>query len=64
LAPPDFWLLRALKKHLKGNRFTCDEEVQAATAKWFREQPEKFYTTGSKNLFSAGSFVSNEGYYV
>jgi hypothetical protein len=37
LAPSDFWLFGALKKHIKGNRFTCDEEVQPATAKWFWE---------------------------
>jgi histone-lysine N-methyltransferase SETMAR len=33
LAPSAFWLFGALKKHLKGNCFACDKEVQAATAK-------------------------------
>jgi histone-lysine N-methyltransferase SETMAR len=50
LAPPHFWLFGALKKHLKGKRFTCDDEVQAAMAKWFPEQPEKFYTDGFEKL--------------
>jgi hypothetical protein len=50
LAPPNFWLFGALKKHLKGNHFTCDEEVQAAMAKWFREQPEKFYSDRFEKL--------------
>jgi histone-lysine N-methyltransferase SETMAR len=31
LAPSDFWLFGALEKHLKGNCFTCAEEVQAAS---------------------------------
>jgi transposase len=35
LAPSDFWLFAALKKHLKEIYFTCDEDVQAATEKWF-----------------------------
>jgi histone-lysine N-methyltransferase SETMAR len=35
LAPSDVWLFGALKKQLKGNHFTCDKEVQVATAKWF-----------------------------
>jgi len=33
LAPSDSWLFRTLKKHSKGNCFTCDKEVQDATAK-------------------------------
>jgi histone-lysine N-methyltransferase SETMAR len=50
LALSDFWLFTALKKHLKSNHFRCDNEVQAATAKWFCEQPDKFYTNGFKKL--------------
>jgi hypothetical protein len=50
LAPPDFWLFETLKKYLEGNCFTCDEEVQAAVAKWFPEQPVKFYTNGYEKL--------------
>jgi histone-lysine N-methyltransferase SETMAR len=60
LAPSDFWLFGALKKHLKGNHFTCEEEVQATVAKRFQEQPEKFYTKGFQKLVSAGGIVSNE----
>jgi len=33
LALSDFWLFTALKKHSKRNCFTCDKEVQNATAK-------------------------------
>ena len=50
LAPPDFWLFETLKKYLEGNHFTCHEEVQAAMAKWFQEQPVKFYTNGYEKL--------------
>jgi histone-lysine N-methyltransferase SETMAR len=49
LAPSDFWFFGALKKHLKSNCFTCDE-VRTAMAKWFREQPEKFYSDGFETL--------------
>jgi hypothetical protein len=48
LAPYDFWLFVALKKHLKGIHFTRDAEVPAATGKWFQEQPEEFYSDGFK----------------
>jgi hypothetical protein len=61
LAPTDFWSFAALKKPLKGIHVTCDEEVQAVTGKYFREQPQEFYTDGFKNLFSAGGVVPNEG---
>jgi hypothetical protein len=39
-----------LRKHLKGNCFTCDEEVQTAIAKWFPEKPENFYSDGFGKL--------------
>jgi hypothetical protein len=35
LAPSDFWLFTAFKKHLKGIHVTCDEEIQTAMEKWF-----------------------------
>jgi transposase len=34
LAPSELWLFVALKKHLKGFHFTCNE-VQCTTGKWF-----------------------------
>jgi len=30
LAPSDFYLFPELKEHLKGQRFSCDEEVKSA----------------------------------
>jgi hypothetical protein len=50
LAPTDFWLFAALKKPLKGIHVTFDEEVQAVTGKWFREQPQETYTDGFEKL--------------
>jgi hypothetical protein len=58
-------LLGALKKHLKGNCFTSDDKVQAATAKWFQKQPKNFYTDGFKKLFQHWwHFIKREGDYV
>jgi transposase len=59
LAPSDFWLFGALKKYLKGYRFTCDEEVRAAMAS-FENRLENSTATVPKNSFSAGGVVSNE----
>jgi hypothetical protein len=33
LAPSDFWLFTAFKKHLKGIHVTCEEEIQAVMEK-------------------------------
>lgn len=40
LAPSDFQLFTAFRKHLKGIHVTCDEEIQAAMGKWFWEQSQ------------------------
>ena len=32
LAPSDFYLFRHLKKHLKGNRYSCDAEMKTAVS--------------------------------
>jgi hypothetical protein len=58
-------LLGALKKHVEGNHFTCHDEVQAATTKWFQKQPEKFYTDGFEELFQRWCpYIKREGDYV
>jgi histone-lysine N-methyltransferase SETMAR len=65
LAPSDYWLFGTLKKHLKGIHFTSDEEVQAAVSKWFREQPEQFYSDGFAKLVERwGRCVERLGDYV
>jgi hypothetical protein len=50
-------LFGAVKKHLKGNRFKCDAEVQAAMAKLFENSLKNSTLMGLKNLFSAGGVV-------
>ena len=43
LAPSDFHLFPKLKEHLKGQRFSCDEEVKSAVRKWFQKQNTNFF---------------------
>jgi len=43
LAPSDFHLLPELKEHVKGQRFSCDEEVKSAVRKWFQKQNTNFF---------------------
>ena len=50
LAPCDFHLFPKLKEHLKGHRFTSDEEVKVEVRKWCREQPKEFYAHGFEKL--------------
>ena len=65
MAPTDFWLFVALKKPLKGMHVTFDEEVQAVTGKWFREQPQEFYTDGFEKLVQSWRrFIEREGHFV
>lgn len=49
-------------EHHTSNRFTFDEDVQTAMAKWFREQPKKFYTdTFKKTCLSLVSLYQLRG---
>jgi len=50
LAPSDYHLFPNLKKHLCGQRFLTDDELQYATEEWTMEQSELFYFTGIKKL--------------
>jgi histone-lysine N-methyltransferase SETMAR len=38
LAPSDYFLLRDIKKFLRGKRFSSDEEVKESVMTWFAEQ--------------------------
>jgi len=49
LAPSDFHLFPKLKEHLKGQRFSCDEEVKSAVRKWFQKQNTNFFKDGFQN---------------
>jgi len=50
LAPSDFHLFPKLKEHLKGQRFSCDEEVKSAARKWFQKQNTNFFKDGFQKL--------------
>jgi hypothetical protein len=61
LASSDFWLFRALKKHLKGYCLHVMKKVKLLRQNGFKNGLKNSTTMGSRNLFSAGSVVSNEG---
>ena len=42
LAPSDFHLFPKLRKHLRGQNFSSDEEVTAAVCQWFWEEEKDF----------------------
>jgi len=48
LAPSDFHLFPKLKENLKGQRFSCDEEVMSAVRKWFQNKTPIFLRTDFK----------------
>jgi len=43
LAPSGFHLFPKLKEHLKGQRFSCEEEIKSAVRKWFQKQNTNFF---------------------
>lgn len=50
LAPSDYYLFRNLKTHLKGHRFSDDDEVMEAVKSYFDQQPKSFFKTGIDSL--------------
>ena len=50
LAPSDYHLFPNLKKHLRGQRFSTDDELKYATEEWLMGQSELFYFTGMEKL--------------
>ena len=46
LALCDYFLFRHLKKHLRGNRFSSDTDVQADVTSWLEGQDSGFYLAG------------------
>ena len=52
MAPSDFYLFRLLKKHLRGQRFTDDEELSTAVENWFSEREFGFYRQAFNELAS------------
>jgi histone-lysine N-methyltransferase SETMAR len=49
LAPSDLHLFPKLKKNLKGQCSSCDEEVKSAGKKWFQKRNTNFLRTDYKN---------------
>ena len=51
LAPSDYHLFPNLKKkHLRGQRFSTDDELKSAAEEWLKGQSELFYFTGIEKL--------------
>jgi len=50
LTPGDFHLFPKLKEHLKGQHFSCDEEVKSEVRKWFQKQSTNFFKDGFQRL--------------
>ncbi|CAK9823967.1 Histone-lysine N-methyltransferase SETMAR [Anthophora retusa] len=65
LAPCDFYFFPLLKRDLKGNHYTTDNEVKAAVESWIREKLEEFFSDGMKQLVTRWEkCVSLNGDYV
>ena len=65
LAPSDYYLFRHLKKHLRGTRFSDDEDLQWATEDWLRGQPEEFYFHGITSVAEKWrKCIAKEGCYI
>lgn len=59
IAPSDFFLFPALKKHLRGQRFEDDETLITAVNDFFQSQTSNFYRTGIYGLKDKWSRVIN-----
>lgn len=51
LAPSDYHLFPNLKKHLRGRRFSSDEDLKTSTEEWLSEQNTHFYSEGVEKLW-------------
>lgn len=65
VAPSDYHLFPALKKHLGGRKFKSDEEVQKAVVGWLRDAAGEFYDAGIKKLVTRmRKVIERQGDYV
>jgi histone-lysine N-methyltransferase SETMAR len=65
LAPSDFHLFPNLKKHLRGKRFSNNEELKLETEQWLSDQNEDFYSLGVEKLRERyHSCIAKQGSYV
>ena len=51
LEPSDYHLFANLNKHLCGQRFSTDDELQYATEEWLKEQSNVFHCTGIEKTY-------------
>ena len=61
LAPSDYHLFPNLNQHLRGQRFSTDNELKYATKEWLKEQSELFYFTGVVKLRQHHKLCINKG---
>ncbi|GFS22764.1 transposase [Elysia marginata] len=65
LAPSDFFLFPLLKKHLKGNHYETDAEVEADVPSWCRSQTPEFFADGMRKLVQRWRLcIERDGDYV
>jgi len=65
LAPSDYHMFPALKKHLGRQKFASDEEVVEAVDKWLKEVAGEWYNTGITKLVDRMKKVTErQGDYV
>jgi transposase len=62
LAPCDFYFFPLLKRDLKGNHYTSDDEVKAAVKSWIREKSEEFVSDRMKCFSLNGVYVEKKIY--
>ena len=65
LTPSDSHLFLHLKKHLAGEKFDDDDEVQEEVMTWFKGQAADFYDSGIQKLVPRlNKCLDNAGDYV
>jgi histone-lysine N-methyltransferase SETMAR len=50
LAPSDFYLFPKLKEHLRGQKFSSNQDVMSAVNTWLEDQNKEFFSTGIRAL--------------
>jgi len=61
LTPSDYHLFPILKKHLRRQKFSTDDELKSVTEEWLMGQSELFYFTGMKKLSDRYNLCIDKG---
>ncbi|UYV75322.1 hypothetical protein LAZ67_12003488 [Cordylochernes scorpioides] len=65
LAPSDYHMFPALKKHFGGQKFASDDEVKEEVDKWLKEAAGEWYNTGITKLVDRmKKVIEHQGDYV